>query len=209
VSVHLYVEGGARGDLASRCRRAFHTLLERAGFAGRLPRIVACGSRYRAYESFCAKIKGGEAALLLVDSEGPVATASPWQHVAAQEGDRWVRPPSATDDDLHLMVQCMEAWLLADRQALAAVFGPAHRAQALPGNHVVEQVSKDDMTRSLSSATRECASGPYDKGQHSFKVLERVDPARLRDASPWAHRFFRELETRLTVSGARERPRQT
>ena len=34
----------------------------------------------------------------------------------------------ATDEQAHLMVQCMEAWFLADRETLAAVFGRGLKA---------------------------------------------------------------------------------
>lgn len=77
----LYVEGG--GDAAAlktACREGFAKFLGKAGLAGRMPRIVACGSRADAYDSFCTAIRNGEAAMLLVDSESPVLSE-------AQAGD--------------------------------------------------------------------------------------------------------------------------
>ena len=45
----IYVEGGGDAkDLRTRCREGFHKLLENAGFTGRVPRIVASGSRNEA-----------------------------------------------------------------------------------------------------------------------------------------------------------------
>ena len=67
----LYVEGG--GDAAAlktACREGFAKFLGKAGLAGRMPRIVACGSRADAYDSFCTAIGNGEAAMLLVDPLG-------------------------------------------------------------------------------------------------------------------------------------------
>jgi hypothetical protein len=49
----IYVEGGGDTDfLRSRCREAVTKLLKNAGFAGRLPRLIACGSRDDAYDDF-------------------------------------------------------------------------------------------------------------------------------------------------------------
>lgn len=77
----LYVEGG--GDTAvlrTACREGFTNFITKAGIQRR-PRVVACGGRRDAYESFCTAIAQGEAAMLLVDGEAAVAkvtAASPW-----------------------------------------------------------------------------------------------------------------------------------
>ena len=63
-------------------------LFERAGLMGRMPRIVASGSRSDAYSDFCTAIKNvgpNDYVLLLDDSEAPV-TVAPWQHVALRDG---------------------------------------------------------------------------------------------------------------------------
>lgn len=71
--VKLYVEGG--GDsavLKAACREGFTTFITKAGIKNR-PRIVACGGRQDAFDSFCTAIDQGEDAMLLVDSEAVVA----------------------------------------------------------------------------------------------------------------------------------------
>jgi predicted ATPase len=46
VNVKLHLEGGGDSkELQIRCREAFSKLIAKAGFAGRMPRIKACGSR--------------------------------------------------------------------------------------------------------------------------------------------------------------------
>ena len=108
-----------------------------------MPRIVACGSRRDAYESFeTAQVKMGNA-MLLVDAEAPVTSQGPWQHLRAIDG--WARPPNATDEQCHLMVQVMESWFLADADALSSFYGQGFRKQALPQNPNVEDVSKQDV----------------------------------------------------------------
>lgn len=60
----LYVEGGGNAaSLKTACREGFSKLLEKAGFKGRMPRIVACGSRNDAFDSFCTAIRIGEPAM--------------------------------------------------------------------------------------------------------------------------------------------------
>ena len=83
--------------LRTACREGFTKFLEQTGLKGRMPRIVACGSRRDAYESFCTALETGESAFLLVDSEAPVSgqnqqgqsdTWLPWQHLAQRPGDQ-------------------------------------------------------------------------------------------------------------------------
>jgi hypothetical protein len=54
VTVKVYVEGGGDHNkaLQTRCRRGFSEFLRKSGLVGRMPRIVACGWRRQAYQSF-------------------------------------------------------------------------------------------------------------------------------------------------------------
>ncbi|MBF0309263.1 MAG: DUF4276 family protein [Magnetococcales bacterium] len=191
----VFVEGGGdTADLKAELRKGFKEFLEKAGLEGRMPRIVACGSRQDAYESFCTALENGETALLLVDSEVPVTTPNPWHHL--QDADGWNLPAGATNDHCHLMVQCMEAWFLADRNALSTFFGQGFTLNALPplGNPL-EQIPKVDVYRALATATQSCKTkAAYGKGAHSFKLLARIDPNAVTAASPWAKRFIDELD---------------
>lgn len=195
----LFVEGGGNHNdaLKTECRRAFTALLEKAGFKGRMPRIVACGGRLNAYEQFCTAIANGEGAILLVDSEAPVKTENPWQHVAQRPGDEWDQPAGATEDHLHLMVQCMESWILSDRRALREYFGQGFQENALPATgRIPEDIRKLDLYNCLEQATRKTRTkGTYDKGSHSFKLLAIADPGLVRKAGGWAERFFATLDT--------------
>ena len=123
MTVKIYVEGGGTHNkaLQTECRRGFSELLKRAGLRGRMPRVVACGGRRMAYENFrTAHENAGpdERPILLVDSEGPIIDENPWEHVRLRSGDGWVRPEGASQDQIHLMVQTMEAWFHADKDAL-------------------------------------------------------------------------------------------
>ena len=98
MSVKLYVEGGGDSKTLKRaCRRGFGKFLERAGVAGRMPRIVACGSRDNAYENFkTAHDLDDGRAMLLVDAEAQVTSPGPWQHLKTRETGTalWVRRTS-------------------------------------------------------------------------------------------------------------------
>ena len=194
----IYVEGGNRDSRAALigCQRAFKIFLERAGLPPRRFSVEACASRKQAYDDFCFALASGENALLLVDSE-ELVPANPqtnrplpvWQHLTARVGDNWARPPGATDDQAHLMVPTMEAWLVADQHNLAAYYrGPYKREAfnegALPGRTNVEAVSKKELETALANATRPNQSkGQYHKGRHSFEILETLDPKTVAPAS--------------------------
>jgi hypothetical protein len=203
VRVTIFVEGGGdQNDLRTKCRKGFRILLERAGFRGRMPVIVACGSRLEAINKFrhaIAQAGTEDFPILLVDSERPIRSEhreQPWSHLATAP-DGWQRPSGATDDHAHLMVQCMESWFLADRDCLTRYFGPGLQAGSLPGGSDVEQVEKARVIEGLCNATRNCRKRTYHKGRHSFEILEQLDPARVKQASAHARRFFLLLDSKL------------
>jgi len=88
------------------------------------------------------------------------------------------------------MVQMMEAWFYADQQTLQGYFGAHFRINALSGRPQIEDISKVDLLRGLTQATRDCNKGEYSKGRHSFQLLALIDPLKVRSASPRASRFL-------------------
>ncbi|MBN1984144.1 MAG: DUF4276 family protein [Chitinivibrionales bacterium] len=197
----IYVEGGGESkSLRSECRRGFSEFLRKAGLAGRMPRITACGSRKDTYDAFCTASShpvSGETYILLVDSETPIKTTNPWNHLARKHGDNWPRPAGTTGDQCHLMVQCMETWFLADKKTLTAFFGQGCNDHALPRTIHIEKIAKATIYEALEQATKNCKTkNAYGKSEHSFRLLALIDPAKVRDASPWALRFL-ETVTRL------------
>lgn len=199
VSMRIYVEGGGDSkSLRIECRRGFSELLKKAGLAGRMPGIVACGRRNKAYKDFCTALQlasSSDCPMLLVDAEGPVSDLlNPWGHLL--DNDNWNKPADAESDQCFLMTQLMESWFLADREALADYYGGGFRSSSLPGNPQIEEISKDSVIRGLECATRNTRKGTYNKGLHSFHILARIDPARVRHVSPCAERLFNMLSTK-------------
>jgi hypothetical protein len=201
VEMRLYVEGGGESKLLrTACRRGFSEFLSKAGLKNRMPRIVACGGRDQAYRDFCAALKqGANAVMLLVDSEDAVTYSSPWAHLAQRPGDKWAAPWDSTDDDCHLMVQCMESWLLTDQETLSAYFGQGFNAKPLPSpGSDIESQSKSSVYQSLARATRDCKTkAAYAKGEHSFELLASIDPEKVIARSHWAARFVTALNKKM------------
>lgn len=196
--VRVYVEGG--GDAASTkssCREGFRTLFERITSGGDTPKVIASGGRQNAFEDFRDALRDHkeEVILLLVDSERPVNTgaSNPWGHLRSNP-DCWKKPPKATAKQAHLMVQSMEAWLLADKEALATYYGQRFLANALPRRPNVEDIPKSDLVPALECASRGTQKGKYHKTQHGFALLKLIDPARVGRASDHADRFFGVLK---------------
>ena len=209
MSVTVFVEGGGNKATDSACKQGFRSLLTRAGFAGRRPKVIPCGSRKDAYDDFKTALRNGdEYPILLVDSEDPVADANlpdaepggAWRHLAQRADDRWERPSGADDDQAQLMVTTMETWLIADRQAVIAYF-PGMNANALPPDSELESRRKRDVIDDgLQRATQRSSKGRYHKGNHAFDLLGRVDPDELRRRLPHFQRFVDALDSHLSTT---------
>jgi hypothetical protein len=187
VNVKLYVEGGGDHNKAldTKCRPGFREFFRRAGLDRRMPRIVSCGGRTAAYKSFRTSPDAGDDyfPILLVDSEAPVSGADAWGRVRSRDG--WQRPDGATPDQLHLMVQAMEAWFHADKEKVEEFYGRGFRPTALSQRPEIDNIPKADLFSGLEAATRACPTkGEYSKGEHSFEILALIDPAKVRNSSP-------------------------
>lgn len=201
MSITLYVEGGGYRALDTELRKAFQIFLTAAGVVQR-PRVVACGSRQAAYTDFCNALATTNQVLLLVDAEAAVATAhaqgtaaqwQPWAHLLQRDG--WACPNGATDLHCHLMVECMENWLLADPNMLSTFFGNGFDLSKLPKpGQSVEALGKVQTLGALKAATQGCKTkGQYGKGAHSFKLLALISPVKLLPVAPWAQRLVDAL----------------
>lgn len=186
VRVRIFIEGGgtASDEVFTEGWRKFFVA---AGLLGQMPRVVRGEGREQTFDKFKTALerrRPNELPILLVDSEGPVAAGhSAWQHL--RNRDSWNQPQGAVVVSAYLMVQVMETWFLADREALRGFFGPR-----LNENHFrewpdLEEVHKDSALSALERATSNCQK-PYRKGRVSFELLGQIDPQRVADACPHA-----------------------
>ena len=127
--------------------------------------------------------------ILLVDSENPVEKA-PWVHLKTH--DSWDLKKSH-DEHCHLMVQCMEAWIITDVDVLKDFYGGGFNESILPDNPKVEEISKSDVETSLKKATRNTQKGEYHKINHGPKILGLINVNRVRTVAPHCDRLFTTL----------------
>ena len=211
MSAYLYIEGSKTGDDSkeqqARCREAYRKLLEKAGFAGRMPRLVACGGRNAAFDEFTTAHKGGRTSDfvgMLIDSEAPVADPEkPWDHLKHRPGDLWERPTKAKDEQVLFMTTCMETWIAADRETLRQHYGSKLKESSLPPLPNLEARQAHEVQDKLVKATADC-SNAYAKGDRSFQVLAELNPEALKSLPSFA-RCLRILEEKLERPSGRGR----
>lgn len=196
----LFVEGGGDSEsLHTECRKGFRTFLERAGLKGKMPRIVSCGGRRQAVDKFLHSINMGEDAFLLIDSEGKVSKELISTEFLSQEFKEFEGKQDLSDK-CHLMVECMEAWFLADTEALGKYFNPGFDQNKLPKHQSIESISKENLYKSLKECTKLTKTkGEYSKGQHSFKILALINPQLVSEASPWAKKFIDSMKGGVAI----------
>ena len=195
MKIEIFIEGGGESKrLKTECRKGFSKFFEKAGLSGRMPKLVASGSRNNAYKDFCTALKNSDQSntlpLLLVDSEASFSGISnQWAHL--KNRDHWDQPPGANDEHVYLMVECMESWFLADQDCLKKYFGQGFNESSLLGNFQVETIPKADVFNSLKLATRTSKSkGEYGKGKHSFEILAKIDPNKVETVAPNVKRLL-------------------
>lgn len=189
----VYIEGGGdgRGQKAT-LRTGFQEFLKPLRDAARARNlrwnVVMCGSRESAFKDYRTALKTHPESvnLLLVDAEGPVSSP-PWKHLARKDG--W-KNPGVTDDHCHLMVQMVEAWILADPEALSAYYGNGFRAGGLPKNPDVEAIPKASLLKALESATAPTKKGQYAKIRHCADLLARISTAKVRKRAKHCEQLF-------------------
>lgn len=200
-AVRIYMEGGGdtsntRGRLRQGMGEFLRELKAKCRDSRRNWNLVLSGGRNEAIEHFAdahRHARPGELVVLLVDSEGPVSASSPAAHLRAEGGRMGRLLKGAPDDAIHLMVQTMETWIVADREALAAYYGQHFAAGALPPADDLEAVLKRDVARALGNATRKTLKGAYHKTRHAGNLLARIDPAKARRRCRHCDRLFSVL----------------
>ena len=198
--VAIYMEGGGDGAAGRRAlRQGMDALLEPIKAVARNNawhwKLVACGGRDRALRAYRKAVEASDYAVvaLLVDSEGPVSD-TPVRHLARR--DRW-QLAFAPPESIHMMVQVMETWILADQDALRAYYGARFRASALPGHGNLEDLAKTDVERALALATADTSKGTYHKIRHASEILARLDRRLIGQRCPHFQRMWDWLWSRL------------
>ena len=189
----IYLEGGGDSkELHTRCREGFRKLLEKCGYKGKMPRLVACGGRGSVFEDF-QSAHGSRAPedfiAMMIDSEDPLTDPeATWDHLINRDG--WEKPPGSADEQVLFMTTCMETWIIADRDILSSHYGSRLQVSALPPLANIEERNRHDIQDALFHATRNCENA-YQKGKRSFDILSKLTPDALKPHLP---SFVRNLE---------------
>ena len=159
-------------------------------------RLVCCGARDEVFDKF-RKSPAADApgiVVMPVDSEGSV-NSPPCAHL--HERDGW--DLSGVDEDhVHLMVQVMETWIVADQDALSAYCQQGFRTNALPSRDDLEE-DKTSVADALNRATEQARKGRYHKIHHAAVLLTQVDPAKVRKRDRHCERVFNTLDAAIAA----------
>lgn len=191
--VAIYMEGGGEGkDARAALRRGMDGFLRRLKDAARARawrwNLVCCGPRDEALRGFRKAVMGGDntVTVLLVDAEGPVNQPCR-EHL--RQRDKWDLG-FAEEDAVHLMVQTMETWIVADPAGLAAYYGRGFIQNALSNRTNLEEEPRADIERALNRATDRAGKGRYHKIRHASELLQRIDAERVQERCPHCRRLF-------------------
>jgi hypothetical protein len=206
--IAIYIEGGGDGrDGKAQLRLGFDALLEPQKSAARARKmrwkLVLCGGRDATFDAFqhATKTAVSEIVVLLVDAEEPVATSTPAgraAHLATRDG--WDLDGVAAEH-LHLMTQCMEAWIIADADMLAVFYGKDFHRGALPKRKVLDDEPKASLYAVLEAATKATQKGSYGKIKHASELLRRVKPTIIATRCVSFQDFTRWLDAAITGAG--------
>lgn len=198
--VRIYVEGGGDEDATkAKVRSGFRDLFREFEQWRVRPSVIACGSRGNAYRDFVTATgtHPDDFVVLLVDAERPV-TLPPKEHLS-ERPDKSRNPNDprdgwdlavADDDQIHLMVQAVEAWLIADPAAMEKHFGPQFSSNALPRRPNPEDIPKEELKGSIDAAAKSTPKRGYSGTRDCPKILGLVDPRVVRAKCSACRRLF-------------------
>lgn len=189
------MEGGGeskeqRAQLRDGMNAFLGTIKTLADVKGWAWKLVPRGGREQAWREWSRALASSPTALhiLLVDSEEEV-TRTPCEHLRHRVGDGWTIAKQC-EPQIHLMAQCMEAWLVADPDALAGFYKKDFNAGQLPKRANLEEEPKRDVYRALERATERTSKGVYGKIKHASALLRLIDPTKAKARCPHCERLF-------------------
>jgi len=221
--IALYVEGG--GDTVQQKAELRNGLDELSNAQKRAARdkrlgwkLVPSGGRDAAYKDFIDAVGHADdetLCVLLVDSEDSLSDESPKPLDESSESkkqrertdaltrrshivnrDRWDLsdiPP----EFIHLMVRCMEAWIVSDVEALANHYRQGFHTKSLPARLNLEGEDKLSLCIKLRKATRNTSKGEYAKIRHASKLLRLIDPKKVAARCPRFETFTSWLDEQI------------
>ena len=187
--VRIYFEGDPQ------LRPGFQQFLTKLVATGNRPKLIGCGANV--VKSYMDGVKRNPTSIniMLRDSEGPGDRSA--LLLETRQHDHWDSEigRNVGDYQLHFMVEIMESWFLADREALNSYYGRGFSENQLPANPNIEQIPKNDVLNRLSAATTNTTKGKYHKTKHAPALLENVDPNKVQAAAPNCAKLFSYIQS--------------
>ncbi len=183
-------------------REGFHNffgeLIERAREKSIKFRIIMCGSKFITFKDFlsAAKIYPDSFVSFLIDADDVVGEEETAKSFLQKQNSSW-HWQTVNEEQCFLMVQVMESWFLADVDALANYYGQNFNRNTLAKIKKVEKIAKSDVQMSLTEATKNTQKGEYHKTKHGAKLLELINPKKVRAAAPHCEKMFAALTDAL------------
>ncbi len=204
--IYVYVEGGGDSkEQKAELRRGFDALFDFEKSSASRRRIglvfVCCGGRQDAYEAFqnAVLVRSDRINAMLVDSESPISPVPTDRskdalvrrdHLMQRQGTAGRGQSGGWDvtnvapERIHLMVQCMEAWIVADPEALEDFYKKGFRKNKLPQRPNLEEEPKGDIYAKLEAATEKTQKGKYAKIHHASQLLQRIERDKIAIRCP-------------------------
>ena len=204
--IKLYVEGGGRGtnkNATIKLQQGFDAFLRELKDAARAKkisfRVIPSGSTTDTYEEFIFSVENSPQSfnLLLVDSDETVAKDESACAFLQRKYKKW-KLQTINDEQCHLMVQIMESWFVADVDALKDFYGQDFRESAIPKNQKnVEKIDKARVESALKAATAKIKNGVYHKIRDGAKILEKINPQKVRASAPHCDKLFKTISEKI------------
>ncbi|MBN3215455.1 DUF4276 family protein [Pectobacterium polaris] len=199
MNIAIYVEGGgSSAQQKAELRQGFDGLLKEIKSQAQAKRIgwklSCCGGRQLAYNAFIHAIRDNPDVIniLLVDSEdpAPILTRDATKDARLtvehlRQRDNWDLS-TADPERIHLMAQCMEAWIVSDPEALVGFYGQHFTPGVLPARSNLEEEPKENIYNKLARASsdRKIPKGAYGKITHASRLLPMLNTNKISSRCP-------------------------
>ena len=205
ISLKIIVEGGSKENntFTTEFRKAFQAFFSKGSTRIenrelRLKVIPGCADPVKSFFIELKRSGDSDRVFLLLDSEKEFSADGLYGFAERvrelKEQNNWKKAPDIPDDSIHFMVALMESWFIADKDALKAYYGNRFRDNQIPDAINVEVYEKQRVFNILKAATRDTQKGPYSKTNHSYRILNIINPSLVSKAAPQCKRLLEVIE---------------
>ena len=204
--IKLYVEGGGKGShkfATIKMQQGFGAFFKELKDAARDKKIrltiLPSGNTQSTYDDFIFSVKNSPQSLnlMLVDSDDAVAENESARAFLQNKYKKW-KLQTVKDEQCYLMVRIMESWFIADVDALKEFYGQGFNSSAIPKNRNVEAIEKNRVKAALKNAIAKTNKKEYHKINHGAKLLELINPNKVREVAPHCRRLFEIISAQIS-----------